>query len=300
MDFSRIMLGTVQFGLDYGIANSNGRPDYRTCRDIMAAALESGINGFDTAAAYGESEQVLGRILAELGVAGRVLIVSKSHPVNDADIPASEVEGFIEKSLRQSLQNLGVDRLPVFLLHRDADLVWMDVLHRMKEKGLIERIGISADTAEGAESAARHDLVEALQIPHNLFDRRFSSGPVFPLARKRGLLLFARSSFLQGLLLMPEESIPSSLSEVIPVRRKLEALAYAAGMGMPELCLRYSLGFSEITSVLIGVDTVEQLRQNASMMQRGPLESSLLAQIDACVPDFPETIVRPSCWSIKK
>lgn len=299
MEFSRIMLGTVQFGMNYGIANSNGRPDYKTCLEITAAALESGINCFDTAAAYGESEQVLGRALAELNTAGKVVLVSKSRPVSEAELSADEVEGFIEESLRQSLRNLSIEVLPVFLLHRDADLVWMEALHRMKEKGLVRHIGISVDTAEGAKRAVAHGLTEAVQLPHNLFDRRFSSGSLFSRVGEREIKLFTRSAFLQGLLLMPEEKIPASLSEVIPVRRKLEALARKAGMGMPELCLRYSLSFPEITSVLIGVDTVEQMRENAAIMQRGPLDEPLLELIYECVPDFSETIVRPSCWGIK-
>lgn len=299
IEFSKIMLGTVQFGMNYGIANQTGRPDYQTCCNIIANALESGINCFDTAACYGESEQVLGRALTELNAADKAVLVSKSRPVSEAELPANEVEGFIEESLRQSLRNLRIEVLPVFLLHRDADLVWMEALHRMKEKGLVQRIGISVDTAEGAELAAAHGLTEAVQLPHNLFDRRFSCGPLFPRVQERKIKLFTRSAFLQGLLLMPEERIPEHLHGVIPVRRRLEKLARAAGLGMPELCLRYSLSFPAITSVLIGVDTVEQLRENAAIMQRGPLDEPLLKSIYECVPDLPETIVRPSCWSKK-
>ena len=290
------MLGTVQFGLDYGIANQGGKPEYRTCRDIVTCALEEGINCFDTAAAYGESERVLGKILAELNVADQVVVVSKNQPIGDVDVPSEKVPEFIEKSLLQSLKNLQMESLPVFLFHRDKDLPWMDVLHAMKDKGLVERVGISVDTSEGAKQAVENDLVEAVQLPHNLFDHRFS-GEVFDRVQKRKIKLFARSAFLQGLLLMPEERIPGNLHVVVPVRRKVEALAREAGMGMPELCLRYSLSFPAITSVLIGVDSIEQLRENAAMAKRGPLEESLLKKIDECVPEFPEEILRPTCWN---
>ncbi|MEN8255778.1 MAG: aldo/keto reductase, partial [Verrucomicrobiota bacterium] len=276
-DFSRVMLGTVQFGLDYGIAKG-GRPSYEACRDIVACALEAGINCFDTAAAYGESEQVLGKIISDLNVVDQVVVVSKCMPVCDAELPADQAPEFIEKSLLQSLKNLQMDSLPVFLFHRDGDLPWMDVLHSMKEKGLIGRVGISVDTLDGAEQAVESDLVEAMQLPHNLFDHRFS-GKVFDRVQERNIPLFARSAFLQGLLLMPEERIPKSLHEVVPVRRKIEALTREAGMGMPELCLRYSLSFPAIASVLIGVDSVEQLRENAALMQRGPLDQDLIGKI---------------------
>ncbi len=294
-DFSRVMLGTVQFGMDYGIARG-GRPDYAACRDIVACALESGINCFDTAASYGDSEQILGRILAELKVADQVLVVSKNRPISDIAFSLDKAREFIEQSLLQSLKNLQMESLPVFLFHCGKDLTWIDALHTMKGKGLVKHIGISVDTAEDAKKALENDLVEAIQLPHNLFDHRFEK-QIFDSVEERKLKLFARSAFLQGLLLMPEEKIPENLHLVVPVRRKIEGIARNAGMGMPELCLRYSLSFPAITSVLIGVDSPEQLRENVAIMKRGPLNQDLINKIDACVPDFPNSIVRPACWN---
>lgn len=259
--------------------------------------LEEGITCFDTASAYGESEQVLGRALAELKVTDQVVVVSKIRPVSEAGIPANQVPAFIEKSLFQSLENLRMDTLPVFLFHRDNDLVWMDSLNAMKKRGLVQHIGISVDIAGGAEQAAGNGLVQAIQLPHNLFDRRFSAGPLFGQLRERKVKLFVRSAFLQGVLLMAEERIPVHLGAVIPVRRKLQELAAEAGISMVELCLRYALSFPAITSVLIGVDSVEQLRENAAMAKRGSLEESLLKKIDECVPEFPESIIRPTLWN---
>jgi aryl-alcohol dehydrogenase-like predicted oxidoreductase len=294
--FSRVMLGTVQFGLDYGIANRNGQPDYRTCRDIVAGALEAGINAFDTAALYGQSEDVLGRILSDLHASENVLVVSKSRPVHSAGISSDKAEATIEASLRASLRNLKLERLAVFLFHREDDLAYADALSRMQEKGLVGCVGVSADTRGGADRAAETGKVQAVQLPHNLLDRRFAPGPLLGRLRARGVLLFARSAFLQGLLLMPEERIPGSLQAVVPVRRRLEALAREYEMGMAELCLRYGLSFPEITSVLIGVDSPAQLRENVAAMRRGPLTRDVLDRIHACVPAFPEAIVRPALW----
>ena len=77
MEFSKITLGTVQFGLDYGIANTDGKPSYEKARDIVATACENGITSFDTAAAYGDSEKVLGQIFKELQIKDKVQVVSK-------------------------------------------------------------------------------------------------------------------------------------------------------------------------------------------------------------------------------
>jgi len=293
---SRLTLGTVQFGLAYGIANQAGKPAYETCRDIMAEAYAAGIRCFDTAAAYGESESVLGRALTDLDIADAVTLVSKSRPLDPSIGDPKLVKKQIEASLQDSLKHLGVEQLPVFLFHRDADLRWMEILASLRERGLIARIGVSVDTAAGAEAAAVEPLVEAVQLPHNLFDHRFSCDPWFQ-TKSADSLLFARSAFLQGLLLMPESRIPAALQAVVPARRKVEQLAAEAGMAMPELCLRYSLSFPSIDSVLIGVDTVAQLKENVAVAARGPLPTDLIQQIDAAVPDFPETIVRPTLWA---
>lgn len=290
------MLGTVQFGLDYGIANRGGQPDYRTCRDIVAAALEAGINAFDTAALYGQSEEVLGRVLAELGVGDRVLVVSKSRPIAESGVAPDDIDAFIERSLRESLRNLRLDRLGVFMFHREGDLPFTEALGRMKDKGLAERIGVSVDARAGADRAVATDGIGAVQLPHNMLDRRFSDGPLFDRLEDRGVRLFARSAFLQGLLLMSEEQIPASLRTVVPVRRRLESLAREGGMGVAELCLRYCLSFPQITSVLIGVDSVSQLCENMEAVRRGPLDAGTLERINQCVPDLPDAVVRPSLW----
>ena len=78
MKFSKITLSTVQFGLDYGIANTGGKPSYEKSRDIVATAYENGITSFDTAAAYGDSEKVLGQIFQELKIKNKVQVGSKT------------------------------------------------------------------------------------------------------------------------------------------------------------------------------------------------------------------------------
>lgn len=292
---SRLTLGTAQFGLAYGIANQAGKPAYETCREIMAEAYAAGIRCFDTAAAYGESESVLGKALAELAITDSVTLISKCRPLDPAIDDPEVVRLRINTLLENSLKNLGVEQLPVYMFHRDVDLRWISILADLQERGLIARIGVSVETPNGAEAAANEPLVEALQLPHNLFDHRFSKGSWFKdKAGKR--LLFARSAFLQGLMLMPEERIPEGLNAVIPVRRQVEKIAADAGMGMAELCLRYSLSFPSIDSVLIGVDSVQQLKQNTAMAARGPLSTEVVERINSVVPDFPDSIVRPSLW----
>ena len=87
MNFSRLLLGTVQFGLNYGIANTQGKPSFERVKAILRTALDNGITSLDTAAAYGDSEEVLGKALAELDIADRMTIVSKVPPFLQSVIP---------------------------------------------------------------------------------------------------------------------------------------------------------------------------------------------------------------------
>ena len=292
MKASRLVLGTVQFGLNYGIANTHGKPSDDQVADILSAAYGAGIRLLDTAASYGESELVLGRVLKRLGLLDKMCLVSKIPPI-PAGTSCEEGEAKIEASLKQSLKNLGVPSLYAILFHREENLDYLPVLRKWQEKGLVRFVGTSVD---GSLPPGIADC-DAVQIPSNVLDRRF-----LPLIEdtKRKARVFVRSVYLQGLLLMPEEKIPEHLGEVISIRRELTRLAEAAGMALSELCMRYLLSFPGVEGVLTGVDTVEQLEMNVALAERGALPDDLLKAVIAVVPNLPETLIRPSMWSKNK
>ena len=297
-ELSRLMLGTVQFGMPYGVANRTGQPEYGDVLSIVAAAVEGGVNCFDTAAAYGTSEEVLGRALQELGVADRVLIVTKVRPLSPAELSDSALASrAIEQSVADSRRRLRLDCLPVVLFHREPDAIHRNVLDELQAKGWLRHIGVSCDNRPGpaAEFVAGPNM-SALQLPGNVLDRRHQHSGIFPAAASRGVAVFLRSVYLQGLLVMPENDIPPELREVVPVRRKLELLASAAGMSLAELALRYMLSQDGITCILTGVETVAQVRDNLAIFHRGPLPADLLAAIDAVSRELPETVLTPSLW----
>ncbi|MBS0206865.1 MAG: aldo/keto reductase [Planctomycetes bacterium] len=295
---SRLMLGTVQFGMPYGVANRTGQPSEREVLNIVATAVEGEVNCFDTAAVYGSSEAVLGRVLAELGVADRVTVATKVRPLNDAEsADASLAAGAIEQSIADSRQRLQLDCLPVVLFHREADAVYLPILAELQARGWLRHFGVSCDNRPGPASKflATGD-VSALQIPGNVLDRRHQRSGVFQDAASRGVAVFVRSVFLQGLLLVPEADVSPALAGVIPARRKLAELAAEAGMGLAELALRYMLSYDEVTCVLTGVETVSQIRDNLAMFDRGALPADLLAAIASSARELPEFLVTPSQW----
>jgi aryl-alcohol dehydrogenase-like predicted oxidoreductase len=289
MNFSRLMLGTVQFGQDYGIANTVGKPSLDTVCDIIKIAYEGGVTSLDTAASYGTSESVLGDALDRLGLRDAMTVVSKIPPITA--ITDIEAERFIEETLRESLRRLRVERLAACLFHREYDLRYLPLLEKMVAKGLIGGAGVSLDSDRYLNEAA---AVRYIQLPQNALDRRFDG--FWQVVKKNKITVFARSVYLQGLLLMPEDRIKPGLREVVPWRRKLESLGKEAGLCMAELCMRYVFSNPALTSVLTGVDTPEQMRENLRLAAAGPLPEDLAAKVRSCVPMLPETLIRPSLW----
>lgn len=264
----------------------------------MTAALDGGVNCFDTAAAYGTSEEVLGRVLHELGVADRVVVVTKVRPLTSLELadPALAAHA-IEQSVAESRRRLRLDCLPVVLFHREADAAYLPVLDRLKARGWLRYAGVSCDNVPGpAAEFVAGGLASALQLPGNVLDRRHQRSGVFLQAAACGVAVFIRSVYLQGLLAMPEEAIPPTLHEVVPVRRRLAEIAGGAGLTLPELALRYMLMQPGVASVLTGVETVAQIRENLHLFSRGPLSPDLVAAIDAAVPDLPGPILNPALW----
>jgi aryl-alcohol dehydrogenase-like predicted oxidoreductase len=296
LPLSRLMLGTVQFGMPYGIANRSGQPDYETVRAILSAAYEGGVRCLDTAAAYGTSEETLGRALAELGLADRMTVVTKIMPLTEA-YPTERAAALIEESVVRSLQRLRVEALPVCLFHWEENSRYAEALLQLKMRGLVQHVGCSVTTPQGAASLLASGWVEVLQVPANLLDRRFTGATICGQAQTQGILMFGRSVYLQGLLLMPEADIPAHLAEVIPTRRRLAHLAAEAGMGMQELALRYLLGVEGIACVLAGVETPEQIWENTLFCARGPLDEALRHAIDATVPALPDSLLDPGQWA---
>jgi aryl-alcohol dehydrogenase-like predicted oxidoreductase len=296
--FSRLMLGTVQFGLPYGVANRTGQPDYREVISIVDTAVAGGINCFDTAAAYGTSEEVLGRALRELGVADQVVVVTKVQALTPAQLADPVLASTtIVQSVERSRQRLQMDCLPMVLFHREPDAVFMDVLAELQAKQWLREFGVSCDNHSGmAKKFVTSNSVSALQIPANILDHRHAHSGIFETAAAHGVAIFVRSVYLQGLLVMPESEIPEALGEIIPVRRSLEVIAAESGMSLPELALRYMLSQPGATSILIGVETVQQVTDNLGIFTRGSLPENILEAVHLAVPQVSETLVTPNLW----
>lgn len=294
-NLSQFTLGTVQFGQSYGIANKTGRPSFEAVCKILEQALAGGVNCLDTAASYGESEEVIGKALEELDIAGQMVVVTKVAAMDD-DLQPARADYLVEQSVVSSLQRLRLDVLPLCLFHAEHNAVYADSLLKMKEKGLVEHVGISVNSPEWALKAVRSGTFEAMQIPTSLLDLRYHRQGVFIEAKRRGMALFVRSVFLQGLVFLPEPEIPAQLAPVIEVRRRLEKIAAGAGMGLADLAVRFVMGLEGADCLVMGLETLEQLQANLKVFAQGPLGPELMRAVMDAVPQLPDNVIVPFLW----
>ncbi len=290
MQFSRLMLGTVQFGLAYGINNQLGKPEPERIEQILRVAADCGVNVLDTARNYGDSEEQIAAALRKTGLQQHFKIITKIAGFPDGLAPA-EREAWVERSVMASLTALQRDHVEGLLFHHESALDCLPLLQKYQERGLTLFTGISLD------SNLTRDIepLAATQIPGNILDRRFVR--YAQRAAKQHSLIFVRSVYLQGLLFKPEEQLhPTFKEKLLPVRRKLENLAWEAGLKPPELYFRYLLSNPDFTCILSGVDSPEQLRENLRIVQAGALPEDLLQKIHGIVPELPEELIRPSNW----
>jgi aryl-alcohol dehydrogenase-like predicted oxidoreductase len=293
---SRLVLGTAQLGMPYGIANKSGKPDFSSALSIIQAAWESGITEFDTAQAYGDSEQILGRIFAELGIVQEARVITKLRSMQTFG------EGsHLHQSVEESLKRLKVSKLECLLLHREDMLDMLDdglkeSLLTLVQRGYVRYLGVSVYSPDRAIQALGDDLFNVIQIPANVLDRRFHRAGVFEIAEKRDRRIYIRSAFLQGLVLMNGEDVPKKMASMKPVLAKLDRLALQYRLSRQAIALLYLRDQFVNAKVIFGAEVPEQVLQNTRCWQSKAPEGIILDLIDA-FPELDESILNPAKWS---
>ena len=256
----KLILGTAQFGLDYGINNPAGKPAIEQVFSMLELASERGIEILDTADTYGNASDILGEF-------------NKTHPnafkINTKFMAGSDP---LAKQLERSLQILCLNSINVYFFHSFNDFQQFPGLLSefgpLKEKGLIKKAGVSVYGNDEFEMAINTPEVDVIQFPFNLLDNRFQRGKLMTLAKEKGKELQIRSVFLQGLFFMPDQEIPSKLVPLKPYLKKASDVAKAGDLSMETLALIYAFHQPEIDHIIIGVDNPEQLNKNLNACQQ--------------------------------
>jgi aryl-alcohol dehydrogenase-like predicted oxidoreductase len=293
---SRLVLGTAQLGMPYGIANRTGQPDFETAISIVKTAWEGGIREFDTAQAYGESEAVLGRALSSVGISHEAKIITKLDPKLE---PHQEQD--IRRGITGSLERLQIQSLYGLMLHREDWLYNLNhglgkTLRTLVVDGTVRHLGVSLYSSAKALQALKSDIFDMIQVPANILDRRFADAGVFKLADEKGKQVYIRSVFLQGLLLMKPEDLPSSMAFVKDTLGKIDSLCAQYQYTRQKIALLYIKGQYPHAKIIIGAETPIQLEQNLNVWKDTSPSIFEINEFDnLSIAD--ERIINPSLWS---
>jgi aryl-alcohol dehydrogenase-like predicted oxidoreductase len=254
MSANRIALGTVQFGLDYGINNPGGEIKKEEVFSILNYAGKNGIDTLDTAFAYGNAESKIGEFLDQ-NKNYNFKIVSKLAP-------KAEIS---EKSLDLSLQKLHQKKLYGYLAHdfgmfnRNVDL--LTKFTSLKSSGSIEKIGFSLYHIADLEFLLEHKIgFDLIQIPFSIFDQRFAR--YFKILKEKNIEIHTRSSFLQGLVFMDPGQLPEKLKAMKGKLENLISISKTSAISIHSLCIGFCSANREIDKIVLGVTSLQDLKQN--------------------------------------
>lgn len=292
----RIALGTAQLGMTYGIANRSGRPSDVDVSGMIGAYIFAGYRWFDTATGYGESERVLGRVFAALGVQDDVHVVSKGV-CGDGDH-----EG-VWSQVTASLERLGLPRLAAWLLHDENQLVnWSDFhadeATRLRQEGLVESVGISVYHPAASLRAVEEFGFTSVQFPASPFDRRFLRLGVAERLVHGGAALNIRSIYLQGLGLMDVDTVPAGIPHAREAVHALSEFCREREFNRDQFCLHYVMQRTAAygARLVVGMENHAQLDRNIDLLNAAPIEPRHLDEWDAIWPLDLEPLVLPYRW----
>ena len=299
LNISTFSLGTVQLGMNYGINNATGKPDAETSNAILNLAMENGINVLDTAGSYGDSEIVIGNWLKTVALDRRPLIVTKVAGIQPGSYRF--VKEYIQGKVAASKERLGVEQLDMLLLHnfdeylRDEDHV-RQAMEELKADGDIRFTGASAYSHHDYGKIAETGF-DATQIPINLFDwTQIENGGMEKL-EKSGMIVFARSVFLQGLVFADPDNLPEKMIFARETLIKFRGLCRKYHLTPAILAISYVRSLSAVTSLVLGCETPRQVQENVDLFsQCVTLSAAELSDIRSCFVDTPIRILNPSLW----
>lgn len=290
---NKLGLGTVQWGLPYGLANQHGITTPETVTTLLNEARHYGIEVLDTASLYGKSEAVLGTNSLE-----GFKVVTKTPSFATPHISDIEVNQ-LREAFQQSLDLLSCKKIYGLLIHHAKNLLvpggdrLLAAMMQLKEKGVVEKIGVSVYDSMQVDVILKKFKPDLIQLPLNVLDQRMLTSGHLELLKNEGVEIHVRSVFLQGLLLMPLSNIPAFFEPVRPLLTRWHAAAHAQGLTANQAALAFVKNIPYVDTVLVGLDNLAQLR---SCINDFTIDINFDATGLACNdPVF----VNPSLWQLK-
>ncbi|MGE4062691.1 MAG: aldo/keto reductase [Rhodospirillaceae bacterium] len=292
---SRIALGSVQWGMDYGVANATGKPGAAQVERMLAAARAAGIGLIDTAYAYGDAESLIGKLSQHTAA---FEVVTKTGPLPAAASPETASSAIADMFLaslgrlsRPSVHGVLVHN-PNILLGALGGAVW-SALEQVKKEGLARKIGVSVYEPDQLNAIMARYQIDIVQLPCNVYDRRFLRSGAIAAAKSAGAEVHVRSAFLQGLLLMDAAQLPHHFARIRSHHARLQGWCRDNGTTPLHLALRFCLEQSGADNVVVGAETELQLEEILAAAGK-----PLAAEVPEAFEVQAIEILNPSLWKL--
>jgi aryl-alcohol dehydrogenase-like predicted oxidoreductase len=294
---SRMTLGTAQLGLEYGIANIEGKPDEDKAFRIIDSALENGVNCLDTAAAYGDSEKVLGNYFRNSGKNREDIFIVTKFKVGN--IKLSDVETVMMKSVENSLKSLNSAYLDILLIHDAQEFSvygrnMTKVFEKLLSGGIINKAGASCYGFREIEAMLENEIFQAFQVPANILDMRISNSE--DEKKLNNKLVFVRSVFLQGLFFLNPENLKGNLKETAKYLLLIKDIAEEMNISLSQLLVTYVRSLHFADSLIIGADNPKQVEENLKLLEVEPFPLHIMDSIRERVKGAPDWVFSPFLW----
>ena len=290
----KLILGTVQLGIDYGI--NKQKPSLEKSLEILNYSIKNDIKTFDTAQDYGNCEEIISNITNQnVNIITKINFHSKDNNIIDYDL--------ISQKVNNSLHNLKLKSLHTLLLHRFDDFLCKDLvdnLFKIKNNRIIKNIGVSVYTVEEAIEVLKDERFTIIQIPFNYLDNQWNNEEFKNLIKKRNdVEIHIRSIFLQGILVNDFKYWPEiSGFDFKPIYNNITNLCNKYNLTKLELVVGYIKSVKWIDSVLFGVDNIEQLKEIINLYKNtSELSQNILNDCKELFNDIPNELVNPVLWN---
>lgn len=299
VQISEMSLGTAQLGYHYGISNQSGKPDRKTVHDILNRAMQHGINCLDTAAVYGDAEEVIGEWLATLQKEERPFLATKVTHLDHSSLTALRTD--MRRQVEEAKSKLGLEQIPLLMLHHFDEYLedarhMEQIFRELKENGDIRLSGVSAYSQHDYRQIAETGL-DAVQIPLNLFDTGHIEDGGIECLRRSGMMVFVRSVYLQGLVFLDPEHLDPRMEFCKSTLVKFRALCSKWNMSPATLALAYVLSLPATTSLVLGSETMEQMEENVTLIEAAPtLSAAQIAEVQETFRDVDQRVINPNQW----
>lgn len=294
-----LCIGTVQFGMDYGI-NGKKKPKFEDSVKCLEYAVENGIRAIDTAAAYGNAEYIVGGFLRKKTISREKLWISSKLLPNILDnySPKSKCKEVIKSELIKTLKRLNTNYLDAYYFHSSRyafDEEMLHALYELQSEGLTKKVGVSIYEAAEADACINSRYVSIIQVPYSVFDHRMKKAGLFDKAIEKDVEVNVRSVFLQGLVLKDGIEVPGYLHEAKDLTDIFGDLSMECGIDRAVLALAYAKRESAISKIVFGVHSLEQLQCDLTAFS-AIVSEDILMEIERRFDEVPKQIVIPSLW----